>query len=127
MAFQDSAEVKALSAEWLRMAAAGAPATELQLIRNQAESLRNAAGYSSDASGTIYTALKTVTDKLTGTGAAEVVQQAISPEDTYYVFTDGSGYNPDAYGTSEKIDGENIAGYVVLGLVGLVVLDKMLG
>ena len=128
MAYQDSPAIQALSAEWWRLKEGGAPVTELNRIRNQAEAMRNAAGYSSDASGTIYSALKTAGAALTGTGAQEVVQQVASAADeTIYVFTDGSGYDPTAYATGGKIDGENIAGYVVFGLVGLVILDKLLG
>lgn len=127
MAFQDSAAVKALSAEWLRLKAGGAPETELNRIHQQAQSLRAASGYTADASGTIYSALKAAGDTLTGTSPQELIQAAAEQDETYYVISSENGYDPAAYAASGKIDGQNIAGYVVLGVVGLVVLDKLMG
>lgn len=129
MAFQDSAAVKALSAEWQRLKAGGAPETELNRIHQQAQALRAASGYTADASGTIYSALKAASETLTGTGPEELVQQAISDSaeaETVYVISDGSDYSPAAFRQKSTIDGESIAGYVVLGLIGLAVANKLL-
>lgn len=128
MAFQDSAAVQAISAQWLELKAAGAPQDVLDSLHQRAQLLRSKDGYTADASGTIYKALKSAGERLTGTGPEELIEEVKAQQDeTYYVISDGSGYDPTAYAASGKIDGQNIAGYVVLGVVGLVVLDKLLG
>lgn len=130
--FNDNDAIKQLSAQWWEYKKAGASQAVLDAVHAQAQALRKQQGYTADASGTIYSALKAAGETLTGTGAKEVVSQAAetaaqAAEETYYVFTDGSGdYNPAAYATKGKIDGNSISGYAVLGLVGLVMLDKLL-
>ncbi len=91
--------------------------------------MREAAGYTADASGTIYQALKAAGETLTGTGPEELIQQAVSESagsEAVYVFSDGSDFNPASFTQTSTIDGESIAGYVVLGLIGLAVANKLL-
>lgn len=123
---ENSAAIQALKTEWARMKAGGAPENELYQIHKKAQELRAAAGYTADASGAIFSALKAAGETLTGTSAQEVVQQAATESGEVYIFSDGSDYSPAAFTQKSTIDGESIAGYVVLGLVGLAVANKFL-
>lgn len=126
MALQDTAAIQALSAKWWELKNSGATQAQLDKVHQEAQLLRAASGYTADASGTIYKALKSAGETLTGTGVEELVEQAAVESGEVYVFSDGAGYDPGMYTQTAKIDGESIAGYAVLALVGLAVINKVL-
>lgn len=123
----EDSRIQELGNKYKEMAAAGAPGDVLQGIHNQAERIRNEMGYTggndgskSGSYGGGYSRPRKDKNNITVIGSDEDFNSSS------YDYKPDASYSSSG-GSGRSLDGGTIAGYVITGLVLVVILDKLVG
>lgn len=129
----ESAAIQAVGDRWAAAKKAGASQSVLDAIHKEAEKLRAQEGYSGGSSGNKYIS----TGKKTSGSSAGAGGSGASVPDRVEIIEDSGESSGDAgfpiydFGgtTSSGGDttGQTILGYIVMFLVGIAILDKIMG